>query len=403
MKAKKIITPVLAFVIVIACLFGLNSITAPIIAENESASLLGPLAEVLPGAASFKEVVLEDLPGTVTAIYEESNGLGYSAKLSTTEGYTGNPIELALGVSSEGKITGVQITEYADTKDVTEEFITSFNDKDSALSGVDLVSGATYSSSAIRNAVGTALEYMAENGMISAGVKSDAQIFAEMLTSVAPGMANESGILQLTEDSTENLMKAVNGSCAAAIISNGDASLLQIVNINCDFVTYDNKGNEVNEALCDELSGLGLASTADRDMKKLKKLAGDGAELEELSLDGIYSCVTSAFKVTTPDGTYYAFGTSPYAYSNEIMPVYFIIDGNGAIYKMTAPSFILHDDYFSDYTLDKNSYKAGFEGLTKDTFTDDVALITGATMSANAIKMATDAAFEAFSLIGGAN
>ena len=402
MNAKKIIAPVLAFALVIACLFALNTITAPVISENESASLLGPLAEVLPGSGNLQEMVLDDLPAKVNAIYEDESGAGYAVKLSTSEGYTKNPIELALGVSSDGKIKGLQITEYPDTKEVGDEFIASFNEQDSALAGVDLVAGATYSSSAIKGAVEEALAYMAENGFITAGVKSDSQIFAEMLPALCPGMANASGILQLTEDSTDTLMIASNGSTAAAVIP-GDTALLQIKNINGDFVTYDAEGKIANAALCDELAAVELSSTASRDEGKIKTLAGDGAELEEIALDGIYNCVTSAFSVTTPDGKYYAFGTSPYAYSNEVMPVYFIIDENGAISKMTAPDFILFGDYFSDYDLDKTAYKEGFQGITGDTFTEETALISGATMSSDAVSMATKAAFEAFAILGGAN
>ena len=403
MKAKQIIAPLLAFIIVIACLFGINSFTAPIIAENEFSSLLGPLAEVLPEASQLNEITLEGLPETVTSVYEDVDGVGYAVKLSTTQGYTGSPIELALGISSDGKVTGLQITEYADTKDVTDDFIYSFVEKDSALSGVDLVSGATYSSSAIKNAVGDALNYMADNGMITAGIKSDSQIFAEMLPALAPDMANASGILQLSEDSSDNLMISLNEFCAAFVISNGDSSLVQIINADGFFVTYDAEGNIVNEALCSELESVSLSNTVDRDLNKLTNLAGDNAELEAIPLDGIYNCVTSAFKVTTPDGTYYAFGTSPYAYSNEIMPVYFILDENGAISKMTAPDFILFGEYFTSYDLDKDSYKEGFNGLSADTFTDDVALISGATMSSDAVSMATKAVFDAFAILGCAN
>lgn len=393
---KKILAPVLAFILVCACLFGLNTVTAPVIAENASASLLGPLAEVLPGSGAFEELELADLPETVTAIYQEGSGLGYSAKLATTQGYTGGAIETALGVSADGKITGLQITEYPDTKDVTEEFIASFTDKDSALAGVDLVSGATFSSSAIRNAVADALNYMAENGMITAGVKSDAQIFAEMLPSVCPGIANAQGILQLAEDSTENLMLAANGAVAAAISDAG----LQIVNTAGEVKTFDAEGNEVDEAAGVDISAVALAATNDEDLKKLSKLVGENAEFEAVPVAG-YTCVTSAFKVTDGDATYYAFGTRPYAYSNEIMPVFFILDENGAIVKMTAPEFILHGDYFTDYTLDKDAYKAGFEGVTADTYSDDLALVSGATMTSDAVSMATRAVFDVFAAIAG--
>ena len=398
-KTKKILAPAIAFVLVIACLFGLNSLTAPVIQANSAASLMGPLADVLPGYTNLEQLDFSDLPETVNSIFKDSKDAGYSAKLVTTQGYTGNPIELALGVSSEGKISGLQITEFQDTRDVTDEFIASFVEKDSALAGVDLVSGATFSSSAIKNAVADALNYMADNGMITAGVKSASQVFTEMLPSIFPGIANAQGILQLTEESTEDFMAAVNGSGAAAIVESDGESFLQIVNINGDVKTLDVTGNEVEKNLCEALSSLSFNSTADVDEAKIKKLAGKEAVLEEIPLTGVFNCVTSAFKITTPDGSYYGFGTRPYAYSNELMPVYFMIGEDGAIAKMTAPEFILYSDYFSQYELDKKAYKAGFEGVTADSFSDDICFISGATMSSEAISMATKAAFDAFSVI----
>ena len=392
MKALK---PILAFVLVAACLFGLNIVTAPKIAENASASLLGPLANVLPGAGNLVEEDLADLPETVSAIYKDEGGAGYSVKLSTTQGYTKEAIEAALGVSSDGKITGLEITEFPDTKEVSEDFIASFTDKDSALDGVDLVAGVTFSSSAIKNAVSDALNYMADNGMITAGVKGDAQILKELLPQVFPGMANAQGILQLTEDSTDEMMLAANGSGPAAIFADGDSTYLQICNVNGNVKTFDVNGAEVDAAAVTDTS---IVSTADADKARIEALAGDGAKVEEIPLEGVFNCVTSAFKV---NDNMYGFGVRPYAYANEVMPIYFIIDGNGAIVKMTAPELILHGEYFTSYTLDAPSYKEGFVGKTADTFTDETALISGATMSSDAVSMATKAAFAAYEILKG--
>ena len=394
----KIVKPLIALVLVCAALFGLNMFTGPIIAENAASAVLGPLANVLPGAANFDELDCADLPETVQAIYSEKSGLGYAVQLSTTAGYTGEPIELALGVSADGKITGTELTAFNDTRDLTPEFLESFNGKDSALADVDLIAGTTYSSAAVKNAVEDALVYMADNGMITAGVKGDDQVLKEILPQVFPGMANAEGILQMTEDSTDELMIAMNNSGVAGLVDVGGKLCLQVININGDVKTVDAEGNEVEaEAMLDASSA---ASTADADKGKIEKLVDEGATLEEIPLTGVFNCVTSAFKV---NDDMYAFGTRPYAYSNELMPVYFVINSNGEIVKMNAPEFILYSEYFSSYTLDKESYKEGFAGQTAASFTDDTALISGATVSSNAIAMATKAAFEAFELVKGGN
>ena len=75
------------------------------------------------------------------------------------------------------------------------------------------------------------------------------------------------------------------------------------------------------------------------------------------------------------------------------------LDENGAIVSMTADEFILMGDYFNAYELEEDSYKAGFVGVTGDSFTGDEALISGATISTNAVKTGTADVFAAFAEI----
>ena len=93
------------------------------------------------------------------------------------------------------------------------------------------------------------------------------------------------------------------------------------------------------------------------------------------------------------------FVSRSYGYSNEPMVIYYVIDDNGAIVTMTADELILFKEYFTSYQLDEESYKAGFAGLTADSFTGDEALISGATVSSDAIRVATDDAFAAFAAV----
>ena len=72
------------------------------------------------------------------------------------------------------------------------------------------------------------------------------------------------------------------------------------------------------------------------------------------------------------------------------------LDGNGTIVSMNADELILEKEYFSSYTLDEPSYKAGFAGLTADSFTGEDTLISGATISSNAVKTAVYDVFAAF-------
>ena len=74
-------------------------------------------------------------------------------------------------------------------------------------------------------------------------------------------------------------------------------------------------------------------------------------------------------------------------------------NADGEIVMMNAKEFILEKEYFSKYTLDAPSYKEGFVGLTGETMTDDVAFISGATMTMNAVKTATHDVFDAFATL----
>ena len=78
-----------------------------------------------------------------------------------------------------------------------------------------------------------------------------------------------------------------------------------------------------------------------------------------------------------------------------------MLDESGAIAAFRAPELILHADYFSSYTLDETSYKDGFLGLTAESFNGEQALISGATMSTDAVDTATRDVFEAFGLLKG--
>ena len=71
------------------------------------------------------------------------------------------------------------------------------------------------------------------------------------------------------------------------------------------------------------------------------------------------------------------------------MTEYYVMDANGAIVNMSVKEFIIEPDFFSDYTLDQDAYKAGLVGLDATTYTGEQTLIAGATISTNAITSAT--------------
>ena len=125
----------------------LNLITSPIIEAKRKEAISESLRIVMPGGLFSDSLPLDDMPDTVTGVYEDENGGGHVVTLSTTKGYTGKPILLTVGVDPEGKITGAVITATQETKDTDKvaSFAEAFKGKDTAsVEETELVSGATY-------------------------------------------------------------------------------------------------------------------------------------------------------------------------------------------------------------------------------------------------------------------
>lgn len=412
--SKSVLALVAIVLAAVLLLTGLNFITAPLIAENGSAAAFAPLYDVMPDAAGFDQLydaadpgssALANIPASVQSIYGETGGMGYALRLSTSAGYTKEPIELTLAIDAEGKISGIELTAYPETKDVGEDYPQTYIGQDSTLADVALVAGVTYSSSAFKNAVADGFAALVNNGLIGAGVKGDEQILTEMLADVFPGIVNPTGTPQYEEQEivcsyiTKSL-KALNDSGFALIMKNGDATYMAVCNAFGSVKIVDVDGNEVSDdAMAAEAKAYAeanIVSHSDGDLNKVKLLVPDASDVTAISLDGVYNSVTCAYKA---EGVGYVFVSRSYGYSNEPMVIYYVIDDNGAIVTMTADELILFKEYFTSYQLDESSYKAGFTGLTGDSFTGDEALISGATVSSDAIRVATEDAFTAFAAV----
>lgn len=405
---KKTILSLLCLALILALMlganYGVNKLTAPIV-EARAQAALGD-AVVLYDSADPAASELAVTADTVKSIYRDDVKQIFTIDLSTSEGYSHGPIDLKLTVDFEGKIAGLELVQNSDDKDLGEAFLPSFDGQDSALAGVELVAGVTFSSSAIRNAVADGMNALAENELITAGQKDADQLLAELIPSVYPGLVNKAGAIQGEElEGSGSVTKgyvAANGSGSAWFVKSGDADLLGVVTRISGPMLFDLEGNPVEDsALFNELAALAGPVAADLDgaqQKALAKLLPEGAELQPMQIPGIVSSVTGAYAVETEEGTLYAFAARPYGYANEVMELYYVLDEHGAIVAMRAKELILHSDYFSNYTLDNTAYREGFLGLTADEYTGEEALISGATMSSDAVDTATRDVFEAFRL-----
>ena len=414
--SKSIVVLIALFVVAALLLTGLNTVTAPLIEANGASAQFEPLFAVMPEAENFDVLydvndaassALVDVPATVQGVYSETSGLGYAVTLSTTEGYTKEAITMTMAIDAEGKISALEITSYPETKDVGADYPLTYVGQDSALGGVTLVAGVTFSSSAIKNAVTDGFNVLINNGLVGAGQKSDDQVLLELLPQVYSGIVNSGAIAQYEEaevnaGSIVKSYKALNGSGYAFMLNDGSANYLGVCTLAGGAKIVDLEGNEVdNSAMLEEIktyTAENAQSQAEQEIAKLQRITSETAEITALPLD-IYNSVTGAYSIVDGGVQYYGFVSRSYGYNNMTMPIYFVLDENGAIVKMTCDELILYAEYFTTYTLDEPSYKEGFVGLTADSYTGEQALISGATMSSDAVDTATNDAFAAFAAI----
>ncbi len=418
MKLIKTIAIILVICAVFgAAMFGLNFLTGPIIEQNNAGAELAPLLAVMPEGSTFGGDALiytPDAPGSFTGvsaevlkIYKEANGLGYAIQCQTVGNYEATPMTLTFGVSADGKICGIQVDNYTDSIDVREKdpnFLTSFVGKDSALADVNLVAGCTFSSSSIKNAVSAGLGALIANNMIAEGVKSNAQILAEMIPTVFPGMGGTEDLGAIDGTNITKAYKSTSGIGFAYVIEEGEKAVLAVVNAAGKVTVYDLEGKDVTASEADAVAAAtkhfdanktDYSTAANAEFAKAVEGAGD---MTALSLDS-YNTIVYAASFEAGENTYYGFYSRVYGF--EQMEIFIVLDAEGKIVKLSAKEFIFHKEYFG--TLDPNynesNYVAGFIGMTGETFTGDNAMIGGATMTSNAVKTATKDAFEAFAAL----
>ena len=428
-----ITTAILLVIMVVfgAAAFGLNFITGPMIEANNAGAELAPLLAVMPEGASFggdaliyssadpSASTLVNVPANVLSVYKEANGLGFAIRCTAESSYSESPMEITIGIDAEGKICGIQLDSYSDSVDFRDNdanYLTSYIGKDSALADVGTVSGATYSSTAFKSAVEGAMGVLIENDLIAAGVKSDAQILAEMIPSLHTGLTSGGMLKAEAVAASGNIVegyKALNGSGYAFIVKNGEASYLAMVNASGACKVYDTTGADVTEAnvaVAEEaLAATEAVDFSEATAKMISAKFADASEITPMELttfgNVVYAC---SFK--TGESTYYAFYSRPLTYGDNVMEICTVIDENGAIVDQNVKQMAFGEhgieympgikDLMDASGRVYGEYLDRFNGITEGTLSDDV-LVSGATISSTAVKLATSDAFAAFNSIKG--
>ena len=381
-------------------LSGINMVTGPIIEAQRAAAANGALLEVMPDGTNFEELDITTLglPEAVTNAYKETNGKGYVFRVVST-GYKSGMV-IMIGINAEGQITGSKCLETQDTFGKEPLIDNSYNGQTLGDFAPNMIAGATMTSNGYRDAVSNALQSftLASGGKLDPAIALEAKI-AEL----APGFVNPAAID--ATGSFKKILKASNDAGFAYIYSDGETGYIVLVNATGGSVVYDGEGNNVTEAqsaLAEEAEAHAAAnqkSYADDLTTKITRLFADASDIAPIEAN-TFGTIVSAMTFKSNGADYYGFYSRSMGFHQ--MDVYIIIDENGAIAKVDAKQFIFEEEYFSAFGgMDPASYKAGFEGLTSDTWTGDAAVIATATMTSNAMKQSTEDAFAAFDSIKG--
>ena len=154
-----------------AAVVGTNSITEDKITQLNIETANAAKMEVLPEADTFETATVDTANGTIE-YYTAANGAGYV--FSTSYKSYGGALVVMTGINTEGTITGVKVTECADTPglglkcqnaDFQAQYVEKVPEggvfqvtKTGEAGKIDAISGATITTNAVTNSVNYAIE-----------------------------------------------------------------------------------------------------------------------------------------------------------------------------------------------------------------------------------------------------
>ena len=181
---KKILLPILSIAIMAIMLLTITLATAGIAGQNAQEEHLWVMQTLLPGSKNFTVEPYDGEDANIRSVHKGENGFVIE---TVTRGYAGD-IVMLIGVSSEGKVTGLTIRDMQETAGLgmsamwdweflgqflnTEGGIAIGTAGEDAFSGatgsdtaetevyVDGISGATVTSKAIARCVNSAVAYV---------------------------------------------------------------------------------------------------------------------------------------------------------------------------------------------------------------------------------------------------
>ena len=170
----------MAFSLVLGFVLGaVYKITEGPIAEATRKKEMEAYKVVFANADDFKEVAVDaavaesimtegNYPDVINKAFQavdaSGNALGYVVQLTTKDGYSGG-IVMVVGISADGTVNGFSVTAHSETSGLgTKAFDPAYADQFKGspaadVAGVATISGATLTSTAVKNGINAAVAY----------------------------------------------------------------------------------------------------------------------------------------------------------------------------------------------------------------------------------------------------
>ena len=362
-----------------------NSITAPIIKEQENAAVSDALKKVLPNGEDFQTVDISEftLPETVEEAYSEKNG-GYVIKLKTA-GY-GSDLILMCGIDKDGVVAGVQYI----SGNETLGYETTYGEKlknvtIDTVEDVETVAGATKTTGAFKGAVKDALNAAVILGGGSVDIRDEATILNDNLSAALTSADGKFTEIFITEEI---------GNVSAVYKADNDTGYVFVSGES--FIATDNSANvltDTDEAVKTEINN---AAT--------KIINSTLTEIDISNIQNMPTHVQKAYK--TSGGNYvfdlraagYGINGDKYTRSGEYIEIRVSVTPQGKIIacKTTAQK---ESEGIGD-ACSKPEFYNQFNGKQESDY-NEIDAIAGATITTNGYKTAISKVFEAVKLLDG--
>lgn len=381
---KCILSLTLICAVMAVMLAAANYITAPIIAQNESAAANDALLVVMPNGEGFATVDLAEyaLPESVNEVYTEKNG-GVVVTL-TVAGFNPN-LKVMVGVDADGAVTGATCLSSEETLGYEKTYGDSvLGATADTVDSIDTVTGATKTTTAYRAAVKDALSTAIIVGGGSVDIRSEEEILADNLKAALP--AGESFTATFITEELENVT-------AVYTADNGEGSVYVVGE---SFVGVDKNGMAVGDA--------DAAAKAVAEAAAAKMSASALTEIDITAYEDMPDAVTAAY--VTASGNYvldlkasgYGIKGDKYTRSGEYIYIKVSVTASGKIIACETVSQKETDGFGA--ACAEPSFYSQFNGTTAENY-KEVDGVSGATITTTGYMTAISRAFEAVAILTG--